>query len=323
MKNPYAIRMNVIEDCIAYTSVDGLAHYDFYHPVERVQKDEMDCMHFGTPETKDVGYHEHKWGCETFFVSQGQMECCVLGRRFFMNAGDLLHIQPYMGHSFKPSAPDTKLNILFQTMDMANTTAKRIHMQENFPGSFESSEMMALLDTHYGRVPRTFPAGGYTPEEEIRELRRDGEGLITHISDNVTFRLKVGRWETHGEKEIWELCMKKGSFAAWTALRPEYHMFYITGGSVAFKVWEAKDKCTEFTAEGQTLVRIPPNRPYRFEALEDSRMYDLDCGALLQDLLEEIDTLKMNDPVKCSDQAFMSSLYQRFSFYYTDFNILP
>jgi quercetin dioxygenase-like cupin family protein len=323
MKNPYMIRMNVIEDCIDYTNVDGLAHYDFYHPVESVQKDEMDCMHFSVPETKDVGYHEHRRGCETFFISQGRMECCVLGRRFYMGPGDLLHIQPYMGHSFKPAAPDTKLNILFQTMDMANTTANRLFTQQNFPGVFESPETQKVLDAHYGRVPRTFPAGGYVPEEEVRELRRDGEGLITHTTDNATLRLKVGRWETHGVKEIWEYCLKKGAFAKWEKNRPEFHMFYVTGGKVAFKVWEARDRACEFVAESQSLIRIPPFRPFSFEALDNSRMYDLDCGALLQDLLEEINTLKAKDPDKLSDSQFMKDLYERFSFFYTDFNIIP
>ena len=322
MKNPYMIRMNVIEDCIDYTNVDGLAHYDFYHPVESVQKDEMDCLHFCSPETKDVGYHEHKWGCETFFVSQGQMECCVLGRRFLMGAGDLLHIQPYMGHSFKPTAPDTKLNILFQTMDMANTTAARLFMQQNFPGVYESPETTKVLDKHHGRVPRTFPTGDHVSAGEVRELRRDGEGLIEHTYDEITLRLKVGRWETHGEKEIWELCMKKGVFAEWAKNRPEQHMFYVTGGQVDFKVWEARDEFVEFTAESQSLVKIPPYRPYRFQASEDSRMYDLDCGALLQDLLEEINTLKMNDPEKLSDSEFMKGLYERFDLHYTDIGII-
>ena len=321
MKNPYLIRMDVPEDCIDYTSTAGLSHYDFFHPVEAIQKDEMDCMGFASPDTKDVNYHEHSRGCETFFISRGQMECCVLGRRFLMNPGDLLHIQPFMGHAFKPAAPDTLLNILFQTMDMQNTTQARLHLQRNFPGTYESPELQPVLDAHYGKVPRSFPAAAHVPAEAVRELRRDGEGLLEHRYGAVTLRLKVGRWETAGEKEIWEYCVNRGVYAEWRALRPEWHMFYITGGKVAFKVWETKDACVEFAAGGQNLVRIPPFFPFRFEALEDSRLYDLDCGALLQDLLEEIDTLRANDPEKLADCDYMRSLYDRFHFYYSDFGI--
>jgi quercetin dioxygenase-like cupin family protein len=311
--------MNVPEDCLDYTSVAGVSHYDYFHPVEAVQKDEMDCMGFAAPDAKDVGYHEHRRGCETFFISSGQMECCVLGRRFLMNPGDLLHIQPYMGHAFKPAAPDTKMRILFQTMDMQNTTASRLFMQNNFPGVFESAEVQKVLDTHYGRVPRTFPAAGYVQPENVRELRRSGTGLIEHTYEKITLRLKVGRWETHGEKEIWEYCMKKGVYAEWGVHRPDFHMFYVTGGKVVFKIWEAKDSCVEFTAEGENLIRIPQFHPFRFEALEDARMYDLDCGVILQDLIEEIEALKANSPEKLSDKDYMKSLYERFSFYYTAF----
>ena len=48
---PYRTRMTVPEDCIAFTDKDGIKHYDFYHPFGTVQKNEMDCMEFASPET--------------------------------------------------------------------------------------------------------------------------------------------------------------------------------------------------------------------------------------------------------------------------------
>jgi precorrin-3B C17-methyltransferase len=39
----------------------------------------------------------------------------------------------------------------------------------------------------------------------------------------------------------------------------------------------------------------------------------------LQDLIEELEALKVRSPEKLSDTSFMKELYERYSFYYTDF----
>ena len=318
MRHPYRVRMTVPEDCLLYTDMNGIKHYDFFHPYGTVQKNEMDCMEFASPETQDIGYHEHTFGCETFFVTNGKVECCVLGQRFFMGPGDILHIQPYMGHAFKPASENCRLNILFQTMDMANTTARRFRMQDHFPGSYEEPKFQAALDKLYGRVNRTFPAAPYVPEESVSALRRHDEGLITHTLPGVTLRLKVGRWETHGEKEIWELCMDKGYSVSHKTMRPEPYFFYVTEGKMRFRVWETADQVCEFEAEAQTLVNIPPCYPFTYEALEDSRMFDLDCAVLLQDLLEETARLRAQEPEKLQDEAYMRELKERFNCWYEE-----
>ena len=313
---PYRTRMTVPEDCIGYTDKDGIKHYDFYHPFGAVQKNEMDCMEFESPETQDIGYHEHTFGCETFLITNGQIEGCVLGQRFLMGPGDILHIQPYMGHAFKPASPGCRLNILFQTMDMANTTARRFRVQENFPGKYEEPELQAALDKLYGRVPRTFPDAPLVPAEQVAALRREGTGLLIHEAEGVTLRLKVGRWETHGEKEIWELVMQQGFGADHPALRPEPYFFYVTEGKVRFRIREAEDRVCEFDAEAQTLVNIPPLYPFSYEAAAPSRMLDLDCAVFRQDLLEEIERLRAREPEKLNDADYMRELRHRFNCWY-------
>ena len=316
MKIPYRVRMTVPEDCLGYTDKNGIKHYDFFHPFGAVQKNEMDCMEFESPETEDVGYHEHKFGCETFFITNGQIECCVLGKKVLLGPGDILHIQPYMGHAFKPASPGCRLNILFQTMDMANSTSRRFRVQEDFPGRWEAPELQSALDTLYGRVTRSFPDAPLVAPETVPAVRLKDTGLMTHRRDGLTLRLKIGRWETHGEKEIWEAVMDKGFGAAHPAIRPEPYFFYVTEGKVRFRVWEKPEQVCEFEAEAQTLVNIPPCYPFAFEAVEDSRMMDLDCAMLLQDLLEEVERLEAKEPEKLQDEAYMKTLKERFNCWY-------
>ena len=311
MKIPYRVRMTVPEDCLGYTDKNGIKHYDFYHPFGAVQKNEMDCMEFESPETEDIGYHEHTFGCETFFVTNGQIECCVLGKKFLLGAGDILHIQPYMGHAFKPASPGCRLNILFQTMDMANSTSRRFRVQENFPGRWEEPELQKALDTLYGRVGRTFPDAPYVDAATVPAVRLKDSGLMVHEREGLTLKLKIGRWETHGEKEIWELSMVPGFTAEHPAIRPEPYFFYVTEGKMRFRVWETPEQVCEFEAEAQTLVNIPPCYPFAFEAVEESKMLDMDCAMLLQDLLEETERLESKEPEKLRDEAFMTELRHR------------
>lgn len=316
MNNRYRVRMTVPEDCLLYTDMNGIKHYDFYHPYGRAQKNEMDCMEFESPETEDIGYHEHQFGCETFFVTNGQIEACVLGKKVLLGPGDILHIQPFMGHAFKPASPGCRLNILFQTMDMANTTARRFRLQDDLPGRYEEAELQSALDVLYGRIPRTFPSAKVVDASEVPAVRKHNMGLTEHVFGDALLRLKVGRWETHGEKEIWEAVLPAGFTLKHSCLRPEPYFFYVTEGSFRFRIRETDDRVCEFEAGPQTLVNIPPCYPFEFEALEAGRLFDLDCAILLQDLLEEIERLRAQEPEKLSDHAQLETLLHRFNCWY-------
>ena len=63
-------------------------------------------------------------------------------------------------------------------------------------------------------------------------------------------------------------------------------------------------------------MNIPPCYPFAFEAVEDSRMMDLDCAMRLQDLLEEVERLEAKEPEKLRDEAYMKTLKERFNCWY-------
>ncbi|MCQ2511979.1 MAG: cupin domain-containing protein [Lachnospiraceae bacterium] len=316
MKIPYRVRMREPEDCIAYTNNNGIQHYDFFHPVGPVQKNEMDCMEFASPETQDIGYHEHSYGCETFFVVNGKIECCVLGEKVILGPGDILHIQPYMGHSFKPASENARMNIMFQGLDMANSTARRFRVQRNFPGRWEDPDLQKKLLEIYGGAPRTFPNAPYVEPEAVSAVRVKDSALKIHEREGLTMKLKIGRWEMHGVKEVWEAIMEKGLKVEHPAIRPEQYFYYITEGKLLFRVWENADHYCEFEAEKDTLVQIPTCLPFEFEVLEPSKMFDLDCQILLQDYFEEIERLEAFEPEKLQDEEHMKMLRERFNYWY-------
>jgi len=316
MKIPYLVRMTEPEDCIAYTSNHGIQHFDYYHPVGPVQKNEMDCMEFDSPEAQDIGYHEHTYGCETFFVTKGKIECCVLGEKVILGPGDILHIQPYMGHSFKPASEGARMNIMFQQMDMANSTGRRFRVQRNFPGRWEEPSLQKKLLEIYGSVVRTFPNAPYVDPETVPAVRVKGSALKIHQREGLTLKLKIARWEMHGVKEVWEAIMEPGFKAEHPSIRPEQYFYYITEGKLKFRVWESADHYCEFEAGAENLVQIPTCLPFEFEVLEPSKMFDLDCQILLQDFFEEIERIEAQEPEKLNDEAYMKELRERFNYWY-------
>jgi hypothetical protein len=83
------------------------------------------------------------------------------------------------------------------------------------------------------------------------------------------------------------------------------------------------DETVEFDAVAENLITIPPYTPFGFEVVEEASMYDLDCGARLQDLCEEIESLKHTDAGKLSDDAAKAKLFKTFGFNCTDVGFKP
>ncbi|MCL2125378.1 MAG: cupin domain-containing protein [Oscillospiraceae bacterium] len=294
MKNEFLIRMEEPEDCLIVTDRDGIYYRMFHKPVTARLKDELDCMQFHEPSLRMIDYHEHYRGTETFFISQGKFLCNCMGRGFTMGAGDILHIQPWMGHSFTPIEPESRLNIMFMDIDMRyGQTDPRLRIAEKFPGVMEDPEFQSLFRKANGSLGRrTLPVQDDFPKEQVQQLRPSGFGIRVHEYDGITLHLKVAKYETEGVKEIWELLMKPGFYCSWDNFKPEYRVFYVTEGKLRCWVRTSATETLTFDAGKDCIVFIPPYNPFGFEVVEESRVYDMDCGARLQDLCEEVDVFR-------------------------------
>ncbi|NLT40115.1 MAG: cupin domain-containing protein [Clostridiales bacterium] len=320
-ENPYLIRMEVPEDCIKVSDRDGVYYRLFNDPVTAVQKDEMDCMQFHSPSgDRKIGYHEHTDGTETFLVSQGAFECYCMGHGFIMRPGDILHIQPWMGHSFTPIEPESRLNILFQSINQQyGITVPRIHLQTNFPGVFEDPEFKKMFTSvNKNAGERAFPATKMVPDDQVTQLRRAGKGIREHEYEGIKLHLKIAKYETFGVKEVWDLFLKPGFYCEWDNFLPEYRMFYVTKGKIHCSVKTSATETMEFDAVEENIVFIPPYTPFKFETVEDTQMYDLDCPSRLQDLCEELNSYKEANPDKPMEKSDLLALCKRFAFNCTD-----
>ncbi|MCL2126145.1 MAG: cupin domain-containing protein [Oscillospiraceae bacterium] len=321
MKNEFLIRMDVPEDCVRVSDSAGIYYRLFHEPVTGLLKNEIDCMQFHVPEEKTIEYHEHTFGSETFFVSQGRFFCYCMGRGFTMGPGDVFHIQPWMGHSFTPIEPESRLNIMFMGIDQqAAITKPWQHIVKNFPGVYEEPAFNEAFHTAYGynTKRRTVPTAPEEPAELVTQLRRSGMGLREHNFDGIKMQLKVALYETGGVKEVWEYFMKPGFFCDWDNFLPEYRVFYVTEGKVRCKVKTSATETLDFIAEKENIVFIPPYNPFRFEVVEEARMYDMDCSARLQDLCEEIEALRSRNSPKVADRESTYAVFKAYGFNCTD-----
>jgi len=298
MKNEFLIRMDVPEDCLSWTDSPDYTHRLFHNPVTTLMKDEFDCLTFHSPSSEPIDYHEHSGGTETFFITQGKFLAYCQGKRFTMEAGDILHIMPWVGHGFTAIENESKLNIMFMGIDQFwSISTPSIRLRMKFPGQFEHSAFSEVYRrSNIGTEFRHVPAPKDAPREEIPQLRRSGVGLTEHEFPGVRMQLKVGRHETEGVKEIWELFLKKGFYAEWDDFVPDYHMFYVTGGKIHVTVKVAADETFEFDAEKENIIIIPPYNPFKIEVTEDATMFDMDCPCRLQDTCEEIEVYQYNNP---------------------------
>ncbi len=319
-KNPYLLRTAHPEDCVSvHGSPDApLEVRDFFLPVEACQKDEITCMMFHkvSEEKLDIGYHQHTSGTETFIPIKGRIEIVVQGIKTYMEPGDIVHIQPYMGHSFRAAEPDSYMMCLFQGFDMINLMSLRGAAEKNDPDLKFDKAYHDMGNVLSHKIDRKIPDPLEMPREEIFCIRRQGTGLFEYSYPGIDLYQKVGPWETHGLKEMWEADMKKGVKIEWGDRHPDYRLFFINKGVVDFTVDGEK-----FTVDEEALVRIPPFLPFSIECVEDARVYDLDCPDLLGNMLEEL-----GDPAKerwSKDPDELKALLKKFSCSITSYRYDP
>jgi quercetin dioxygenase-like cupin family protein len=283
--NPYLLRTAHPEDCVCvHGSGTALEVRDFFLPVEDIQKDEITCMMFHELADKpNINYHQHTSGNETFIPISGKIEIIAQGIHTYMIPGDIFHVQPYMSHGFRALEKDSAMMCLFQGFDMINLVNNRIAAQRKHPDVINDPAYRAAYNKLSHKLDREVPDPIERPREEVFCLRREGTGLFEYRYPGVDLYLKVGRWETHGLKEIWEADMKKGVRVEWGEIHGDYRLFFINKGVVDFTIDGDK-----FTIDEEALVRVPPLLTFSLECQTDARVYDLDCPDFLHSMLEEL-----------------------------------
>lgn len=105
--------------------------YLFIAPVGETLNNEMSDVYY--QENAFVPYHEHSKGYETFSIDRGSVEVTINGKRSVAEAGDLIHIEPYMSHGFRFLEEGTIWRELFLGMDMYGGILEKQLIDRSYP----------------------------------------------------------------------------------------------------------------------------------------------------------------------------------------------
>jgi hypothetical protein len=145
------------------------------------------------------------------------------------------------------------------------------------------------------------------PQEQIPCLRPYEFALAEYSFEGITLKLKVGRWETAGLKEVWQLRLSKGYKLSWEEIHPFVHLYDVYSGSVRVSL----EGMEPFTAKARDLLHIPKYLAGSVEALEDTVLLDMGCQGYLTRFMDEINIYKQREPKKLKDRAFVKEIMQK------------
>lgn len=304
------------ENCWLYNLTDGgETVHQFTWPEGRWEKNECsDTIYANGTETP---YHEHTKGVECFLISRGHVTATIRNKRATADKGDMILIQPYLGHGFihYDDGEGMVWRECFQEIDMSGGIERKCRIKDNYGDElyFEPEFRKRYLAKN-NDIAREAPEPIDVPKEEIPEIRPYDFGFSTYKMGKLEMRQKVGRWETRGVKEVWQLLADKGVSLNWDDPYGDSEIFLVVKGKTHWKVLDE-----EFDAGADCYVKIPAYAKHSVEVLEDgTELLDLGCSAYLNDMLEEYTALKKREPERMENREEVKALFRKFNCFLTD-----
>jgi quercetin dioxygenase-like cupin family protein len=112
----------------------------------------------------DVPYHEHHNSHETFFITKGTVEITLAGNKLVANAGDIVHVPPYMPHGMV-FLEDTTFIAFFNNYRFYDAIQERNILKEHNPDVLDDDAFI----TDFGN--RTDSHRVKSPEEVFGETQ--------------------------------------------------------------------------------------------------------------------------------------------------------
>nr|WP_289767751.1 cupin domain-containing protein [uncultured Acetatifactor sp.] len=310
MYEKYLIKMNDPKDWIRHWDEGTQVVNDFILPRGPHEKDEMSDTIYHKDAT--VPYHQHRKGYETFEIAAGSVECFMRGKRFIATAGDIIHIAPWTPHGFRFLEEGTIWRELFQEIDMSGGIWEKNTVNQNFPQMKENPEFMRIYRGDPLNLTRETPVCEDVDKRKMHEVRTPDFAYSTYSGDGYEIRLKVGKWETNGVKEIWHASLKKGFVVEFAFPHCNWELYYVKEGALEVEVMGEK-----FVAGPDCLVHIPNFHPHTIRALEDTKLYDYGGETDLMAMMEDLDSLKKHHPEKLREEAFMTAFRHKYKCFVT------
>ena len=261
-----------------------------------------------------VPYHEHATGYETFLVDNGSIEISVRSRKAVLNTGDMVHLPPYTPHSILALEENSIWRAFHQGLEMTSNMMAELAYRDLYPDKFFDPSFHSTNAARRKSVwfDYKFNEARDVPASEIPEIRAFDFALADYAFDGIELKLKVGRWETAGAKEVWQLRLKKGFTLSWEPGCPVNHLYDVFSGSVEVKV----DGINEpMTAAKRDLLHLPKFLSGSITALEDTVLYDCGCQGFLTRLMDELRFYQVKEPDKLTDKDFVRGIMQKHDYY--------
>lgn len=303
-------------ECWIYDLTDGgETVHQFTLPEGKYEKNECsDTIYVNGTVTP---YHEHREGVEVFLISRGHVEATIRNKRTIVDKGDIIVIPPYVGHGFihYDDGEGMVWRECFQEIDMSGGIERKCRIKENYGDElYYEPEFRKRYLAANNDIARIAPEPMDVKKEEVSEVRPYDFGLSTYTFGKLTLKQKVGRWETHGVKEVWSLQAGKGVSLEWEDPYGASEVFLVTKGKTHWKILDQ-----EFDAIADNYIQVPAYSKHSFEVLEDdTELLDLGCSALLNDMLEEYTALLKREPERMKKKEEVKEVLRKFDCFLTD-----
>lgn len=311
MYHKFLIRMNEPEDWLRHWDEGTQVVNDFIFPQGPYEKNEMSDTIYHEGAT--VGYHQHQKGYETFQIAKGSVECTIRGKRFVAHAGDIIHLVPYTSHGFRFLEEGTIWRELFQEINMSQGIMDKNTISQNYPHFREDAEFMDMYRGEHKSLTRLAPVPVDVDKHTMHEVRTPEFAYSEYSGEGYNIKLKIGKWETNGVKEIWQASVKKGLEVRYDYPHANWELYYVMQGALEVTVLGET-----FVAGPDCLVHIPPFHAHSIKVLEDTELLDYGGETDLLALMEDLDSLRAFEPEKLQDPEFMTKFYRKYRCYVTD-----
>ena len=256
-----------------------------------------------------VPYHEHSSGFETFLVDGGAIEIMSLSKKSAARKGDIVHIMPYIPHSIHALEDYSIWRAFHQNLWLVELKIDEIALRDRHWDAILTPEFKNDVRIREGSVRFDYltPACLDVPASDMPCLRHYDFALARYCFDGIALKLKVGRWETQGAKEVWQLRLSPGYTLSWDEVHPFTHLYDVFSGSVRVTL----DGMEPFTAQARDLLHIPRFHGGRIETLEETVLFDMGCQGYLTRFMEELNACKENEPAKLKDNSYIREIMKK------------
>ncbi|MGI5902421.1 MAG: cupin domain-containing protein [Desulfitobacteriia bacterium] len=259
-----------------------------------------------------VPYHEHERGVEVFLVDRGRAECWIRGKRAVVEKGDMVVITPNVSHGFRFLEDNTIWRELFQEIQMNEGILQLNRVREYRPETAKNPEFNKSVFKRDGNLFFEYqPVFRDVDKSEIPQIRPYDYAVDRFDFDGISLLQKVTRHETNGNKEIWQMRMKKGYNLSWNEWNPHVNLFVVYSGSVDVKL----DGGDEFVAKERDILHIPSYLAGELTTREDTVLLDFNCRGYLFRALDEIQSLSVTNPKAYQDQKVLDEIFERCDYF--------